>query len=169
MAVKGSVPGEALYAIRKIAHQGEAFFVSEQEKPAFQLKLANDRLEDLAKASARNLAPTINEFQANMAEAVKTLSKINASSSSPVVIQKIVAETKKLEENKQKVESLGMVIGEEETAELETILGKMVEGSIKDLEGMTLSEEKAEILNQIKELFEAKKYSEALEVYLLNQ
>ena len=169
VSVKSSVPGEALYAIRKIAHQGEAFFVSEQEKPAFQLKLANDRLEDLAKAPAKNLAPTISEFQANMAEAVKTLSKINASSSSPVTIQKIVAETKKLEENKQKIESLGVVIGEEEISELDSALFRIIRNLMRDLDNRTLSEEKAKILDEMRNLFIDGKYSEALEFYLINQ
>jgi len=169
LAVKNSVPGEALYTLRKIAHESEAFFVSEQEKPAFQLKLANDRLEDLAKASAKNLAPTISEFQANIAEAAKGLAKMDATTSDPVVMKKIVEATKKIEENKQKVESLGVVIDESETAELNNILGKIVENLIKDLEERILTEEKAEILSQIKELFQAKNYSEALEVYLLNQ
>jgi len=167
--VKNSLPGDVLYLIRKAAHEGQAVFVSEQEKPVFQLKLANDRLEDLTKASVRNLSPTINEFQTNVLEAAKNLAKIDATTSDPVVIKKIVEETKKLEENKQKVEALGLVIGEEGTIELENALAKVTGNLIEDLESRTLNEEKEEILSQMKELFEEGKYSEALELYLINQ
>jgi hypothetical protein len=167
--IKNSLPGDILYTLRKAAHQGQAIFIPEEEKPAFQLKLANERLEDLTKAPARNLAPTINEFQANISEAAKNLVKIDATTSDPVVIKKIVEETKKLEENKQKVESLGVVIGEEGITELENALAKVVGDLIKDLEDRSLSEKKEGILNEMKELFETGKYAEALELYLINQ
>lgn len=165
--VRNSIPGDILYVIRKVAHEGQAIFVSESEKPAFQLKLANDRLEDLVKAPAKNLAPTISEFQANISEAVKNLAKLDATTSDPTAIRKIVEETKKIEENKQKVESLGVVVGE--TEELDNALGKIVGNLIGDLEKRTLSEEKEEILSQMKKLFEEEKYSEALELYLISQ
>ena len=167
--VKNSLPGDLLYVIRKVAHEGQAIFVSEKEKPAFQLKLANDRLEDLTKASAKNLAPTINEFQANISAAAKNLAKIDATTTDSVVIKKIVEETKKLERGKQKVESLGVVIEGEETEEFAQALANMVGNLIEDLKTRTLTEEKEEILNQMKELFEEGKYSEALELYLINQ
>ncbi len=167
--VKNSLPGDLLYSIRRIVHEGRAVFISASDKPVFQLKLANERLEDLTKAPAKNLAPTISEFQANMAEAVKTLSKIDATTSSPTAIKKIVEETKRIEGNKQKVESLGVVVGDEETAELDNALGKIVASLIEDLEGRTLTLEKSEILSKMKVLFEEKKYSEALEVYLISQ
>ncbi|MDD2697038.1 MAG: hypothetical protein PHE52_02680, partial [Candidatus Pacebacteria bacterium] len=76
--VKNSIPGDLLYSLRRIAHEGQAVFVPESGKTVFQLKLANDRLEDLAKAPAKNLAPTISEFKANISEAAKNLAKIDA-------------------------------------------------------------------------------------------
>lgn len=167
---QNSLPGDLLYPIKKITEKSQAVFVSEEEKPAFQLKLANERLEDLTKAPVKNLAPTISEFQTNISEAAKNLTKIDATTSDPVVIKKIVEETKKLEKNKQKVESLGMVIEGEGTEEFDNALAKVVENLIKDLENQTLTEEKEEILSQMKELFESRKYSEALELlYLINQ
>ena len=167
IAVKNSLPGESLYAIRRIAHQGEAFFVSESEKPAFQLKLANDRLEDLAKAPGKNLAPTLDEFQANISQAAKELAKMDATTSNPVAIKKIAEETKKLEENKQKVESLGVVI--DGTEEWDNVLQTIVGNLIEDLEQRSLTEDKEEVLSQMKELFEQENYSDALELYLINQ
>ena len=166
---KNSLPGDLLYPIKKIAQKSQAIFVSEEEKPAFQLKLANQRLEDLTKASTKNLAPTINEFQANISQAAKSLAKMDATTSDPVVIKKIVAETKKLEKQKQKVESLGVVIEGEGTEEFSQALANMVGNLIEDLKTRTLTEEKEKILEEMEKLFEEGKYSEALEFYLINQ
>lgn len=163
---KNSLPGDPLYTIRKIVHESRAVFVSPEEKPVFQLKLANDRLKDLTKAPAKNLAPTINEFQASISEAAKDLTKVDATTSNPIVTQKIVDETKKLKENEEKMRSLGVVI---EGEEIENFNKAVVEYLIKDLEGMSLTEEKEIILKEMKKLFEEGKYSEALELYLINQ
>ena len=170
--VKNSLPGDLLYVIKKVAHEGQAIFVSESEKPAFQLKLANQRLEDLTKAPAKNLAPTISEFQANISEAAKTLSKIDATTSNPAVIKKIVEETKKLEENKEKVESLGVVIGGTEELEEALIPYYKVEAErrIKDLENRSLTEGQQKLLEEAKEEFEAGNYDQALEkIWILSQ
>ena len=80
-----------------------------------------------------------------------------------------MTETKKLEENKQKAESLGVFIGEDKTAEFENIFKAIVANLITDLENRTLDEEKADLLVRIKELFDQAKYSDALELYLINQ
>lgn len=170
---QNSLPGDILYPIKKITEKSRAVFVSEEDQPQADLELANKRLEELTKIAETNqvkkLAPAINEFQANISEAAKNLSKIDATTSSPVAMKKIVEENKKLEENKQKVRSLGIVIEGEGTAEWEGVLKKMVENLISDLEERTLNEAKEEILNRIKELVSEEKYSEALELYLMNQ
>ncbi len=165
---RNSLPGDTLYLIRRAVHKGEAVFVSKQEKPIFQLKLANERLKDLTNASVKNLAPTISEFQANVSEAAKNLAAIGATTSDQT-IKKIVDETRRLEDNKQKAESLGVVIGEEGTTELNEALAKVSENLIKDLESRTLSEEKENILSEMKGLFEQGNYSSVLELYLTNQ
>jgi hypothetical protein len=167
--VKNSIPGDVLYSIRKAAHIGEALFVSNEEKSTFQLKLANDRLEDLTKASARNLVPTIYEFEANISEAVRVLGTFQVSTSSPASIEKLVQENRKLEDNKQRVEALGVVIDNKETSELNEAFKRIAGDLIKDLEERQLEEEKSEILIQMNGLFEEGKYLEALELYLTNQ
>ena len=165
--VKNSMPGDFLYAIRKIAHEYEAVFVPKNEQTAFQLKLANDRLEDLAKAPAKNLAPTISEFQANISEATKNLSKSDAATSSPGVIKQIVEQTQKLKENMKIAASLGFTTGDiEATGELDRATAEYL---IKYLDTLTLSEAQENILVEMKKLFEEKKYSEALKLYLVNQ
>jgi hypothetical protein len=166
---QSSLPGDFLYPIKKISEKGQAVFVSDEEKPAFQIKMANERLEDLSKAQAKNLAPTISEFQASVSEAAKDLTEIEAAPSNPVTIKKIVEETKKLEENKEKAKSRGVVIEGEETEEFDNALAQVVGSLIEDLEEKSLTEEKEEILKEMKELFEKEKYLDALELGLLNQ
>ncbi len=165
--VKNSMPGDFLYAIRKIAHECEAIFVPESGQTAFQLKLANDRLKDLTKAPARNLAPTISEFQANISEAAKNLSKSDAATSSLGAIKQIVEQTQELKENMKIAASLGFTTGDiEATGELDKATAEYF---IKYLDTLTLTEAKENILVEMKKLFEEKKYSEALELYLINQ
>ena len=164
---KNSLPGDSLYIIRKVAHLGQAILTPNAEKSAYQLELANERLEDLAKAPAKNLAPTINEFQANISQAVRELSRIDATTSSPTVIKGIVQGAQKIKENKQKAELLGVVTGG--TEGLDSALGRISGNLIADLEERTLTEEKEEILVKMKELFGEGKYSEVLELYLVNQ
>jgi hypothetical protein len=165
-----SLPGDVLYSVRSAFHKAQTALIPEQEKPAYQLKLANDRLDDLVKAPAKNLAPTISEFQANISEAAKELTKMDATTSDSIMIRKIVDANKKINENRQKVESLGVVIGgEKETAEWNNALKKMVSDVIKDLEGRTLTDGKQEVLSEMKKMFEEGKYQESLEFYLINQ
>lgn len=164
---KNSLPGDPLYIIRKVAHFGQAILTPEAEKPAYQLKLANDRLQDLTKASGKNLAPTIDEFQANISQAAKELSRIDATTSSPTAIKKIVQEAQKIKENKQKAESLGVVI--DGTEELDNVLEKIAGDLIEDLKERLLTEEKQEILVKMEELFKEGKHSEVLELYLTEQ
>lgn len=163
--VKNSLPGDFLYSVKKIVHEGREVITPVQEKPAFQLKLANNRLEDLTRVSVKNLAPTISEFQANISAAAENLAKIDATTSDPIVTQQIVEQTKKIKENEEKVKILGMVIEGEETENFDKAVTKYL---IKDLESRTLTEEKEIILKEAKELFEEEKYSEALELLLIN-
>lgn len=164
---KNSLPGDPLYIIRKVAHFGQAILTPEAEKPAYQLKLANDRLQDLTKASGKNLAPTIDEFQANISQAAKELSRIDATTSSPTTIKKIVQEAQKIKENKQKAEALGVVI--DGTEELDNVLEKIAGDLIEDLKERLLTEEKQETLVKMEELFREGKHSEVLELYLTEQ
>ncbi len=160
--VKNSIPGDLLYAIRKIAHTYEAVFVPKNEQTVFQLKLANDRLEDLAKAPAKNLAPIISEFQANISKATEDLTKTQNFN-----VQQIVSETKKIKENKEKIESLGVVVGD--TNELDSALLQLIERELKDLEVRTLTDAQKEVFVKAVEDFKAGNYPEAyLEIWLIS-
>jgi hypothetical protein len=62
-----------------------------------------------------------------------------------------------------------MVIGNESTVEFDAAMAKVVDNLIADLGDRSLTDSKKEILNEMKVLSGEKKYSEALELYLINQ
>ncbi|MFC1629774.1 DUF5667 domain-containing protein [Patescibacteria group bacterium] len=159
-----SLPGDTLYSLKRIGEESQTVFVSETEKPKAQLELANKRLEELNKIAdanqVENLAPAINEFKAGAFQAAKEISK-----SKNIDVKDIVKVAKKLEENKQKVENLGIVIGE--TEELDDALGVVIEKEIKDLEERLLSEKGSETLAEIKKDYASGNLSTALEKILL--
>lgn len=161
---QNSLPGDALFSVKKMAEEGRTVFVSAEQKPRVQLELANKRLEELNSIAennqAKNLAPALNEFQVNIAQAVKEIAKAEE-----INVKEIVRETKKLKENKQKIEALGVVVGE--TEGLDNALSQIVEREIEDLENRSLSEEQQEIFDEIKEDFIAGDYNQALENILL--
>lgn len=172
------VPGDLLFSVKKMAETAQVSFSSEAERPKTQLKLANKRLEELSKIAqsnqVRNLDPAIKEFQASIVQATKDLIEmdLNVTSSDPLIIKEIIAETKKLEENKEKVETvLGTIIGntEELTNALRQLEKQTAAYLIADLERTTLTEENQELLVEVKQEFEAGNYSQALEkIWLLS-
>ena len=178
---QNSLPGDLLYPIKKITEKAQAVFVSETEKPQASLELANKRLEELTKIvetnQVKNLAPAINEFQASVSEAAKNLSRIDATSSDPVVVKRFVEQAKNIEKKAKEAKSLGVVIEDEELEELQEASNKLelgllvsvLKNMISDLENRTLTEKQEEILSQMRELAEEGEYSEALELYLINQ
>lgn len=155
---QGALPGEPLYPLKRISERGRAIFVSETEQPKLNLKFANERLEELSQIAQNNevkkLAPAINEFQADVSKAAKNLVKVKK------VDKEIVAQTKKLEENKEKVEKV--LATKIETEEYDKALAQLVERLIQELEENTLTEEGQEILIEAKGDFETRNYSEAL-------
>lgn len=160
---QNSLPGDFLYPIKKITEKSQVIFIPPDEEPIFQLKLANERLEDLTRAPARNLAPTINEFQASLTQATENLVKIiESTTSQPIIIKKIVEETKKLKENKKKVEALGIVVESGEVEKLDSTIAKLVEREIKDLEDRSLTQKQQALLKEAKKAFERGDYSQAL-------
>jgi hypothetical protein len=160
---QNSLPGDILYPLKKIAERGQAVFVSEEEKPTFQFELANKRLEELTEITQTNqvkkIAPAIEEFQANVSEAAKSLVKVKK------VDEKIVAQTKKLEENKESIEKV--LATRIEIKEYDTAIAQLVEGQIEELKNQSLTEAQQELLEGAEEDFEAGNYNQALEKILI--
>jgi len=154
---QNSLPGQPLYLIKRITEKAQAVFVSEKEKPQASLELANKRLEELTKIAetnqVKNLAPAINEFQASVSEAAKNLSRIDATSSDPVVVKRFVEQAKNIEKKAKEAKSLGVVIEDEELEELQEASNKLelgllvsvLKNMISDLENRTLTEKQEEI------------------------
>ena len=154
-----TVPGDFLFPIRKAAEITQVGLSSSAEKTGVHLKLANRRLEELSGIAevnkVRSLAPAIKEFQDNMTEAANGLSSMDS-----VAFKGLVAETQKLEENKQRVETvLGVQIG----GETEGFENQLVGYLIADLEKRTLNEDDQKLLAEAKEYHEAGDYTLALE------
>ncbi len=169
---QNTVPGDFLFSVKKMTENAQLTFSSGVEKPQIQLKLANKRLEELGRIAegnqVRNLDPTIKEFQLNIAQATRDLAafNINVTSSDPSAIKELVAETRKLAENKERIESvLGAVIGD--TGELNSAILQLEKQTaaylIADLGKRTLSEEDTQLLIQARDEFNAGNFATSLE------
>lgn len=161
---QNSLPGDFMYSLKRVAEKGQAVFVSEIEKPKAQLELVNKRLEELTKIAetnrVKNIAPALEEYQASASQAAKEITKAKQPD-----VKEIVQQTKKLEENKQKIEALGIVVGE--TEELDNAVVQLAEREIKDLENRILTEKQEELLTEAKQDFETGNFASALEKILL--
>lgn len=162
---QNTVPGDFLYPIKKAVEKSQSLFVEKDERPGFHLDLAQKRLDDLSKIAKKNqvkkLAPAIEEFQANLSQAAKSLAEIKEPQKALAIGKEIALEIEELKRSKEKIEAYGIVIGE--TGELENALASLVEREIKDLEKRSLNENQREILEQAKEDFQRGDYSQALE------
>ena len=170
---QNSLPGEALYKVKKVSEKGQVLLVSKAKKPEFKLGLANKRLQELTEIAEKNgeqepeqLASAVSEFQASAIEAAKNLTDVGATTSSdPVMMQRIVEETRKIEKNKAKVKALGVEVGA--TEELDNAIAQLVQREIEKLETQVLTDAQEQALPEIKRDYEAKDYYQALEKILL--
>jgi hypothetical protein len=162
-----SLPGEVLYSVKKITERGQAVFVSEEELPKYNLEIANKRLEELSKIAQTNqvkkLAPALNEFKYSVSEAAESLTRIKEPEKVHKAGREIVKEMRKLEENKEKIETYGVVIGD--AKEIENAMCQLVK---REIEGLgTLTEEQEELLSEAEQYLEKGKCGLAFEKILL--
>jgi hypothetical protein len=161
---QGALPGDPIYALKIISEKTRLAFVSENDLLGAQLELANKRLEELKIITQANqvkkIAPAVQEFQANALAAAKGLTETQNPN-----IEQIVSETKKIKENREKIESLGVVVGE--TKEFDEALSQLVGRELKDFGSRTLTDEQRTVLVAAAEDFWAGRYSESLENILL--
>jgi hypothetical protein len=156
---QNSVPGDYLYALKRIYEKSQMLFASEKEKQQISLELVNKRLDELTQVVESNqtkkLAPALREFQSSLAEA--------AAGSE---VKKVVEIRKKADEIKSK----GIVIEDEELKRLELeSFASVLKNLIADLESRTLTTKQEVVLDKMKELYEKGEYSQALELWLRNQ
>jgi len=174
---QNSLPGDFLYSIKKITERSQAVFVSGDEKPIFQFKLANNRLEELAKIAQANqvnkLSSALKEFSAAKSEAKKEV--VNSIKNKPEeaveIAKKVAPELQEINEREDQVlASLGLEPVQEETGE--PTEKTVIEVLIQDVENSSLTEEQENDLAKVKELYDNENYQGALEFYLtssLNQ
>jgi hypothetical protein len=162
-----TMPGDIFYPVKRIAEQT-------QQTP---LQIAYNRSEDLIKVvkenKTQNLAPAITEYKASISDAVKNLSDslVVAKGGDKSAVEETINEVKKIQENQKQLETLGINLGidiedSEYLSELDAALSLIVENQIADFEDSTLTDEQQEALENIKELYAQKEYSQALEEIL---
>jgi len=164
--VQNSLPGDSLYSIKKFTEKSQAIFSLDGNQSRRNLELANKRLDDLTKIaqsnSVKNLASAINEYKDTVSEAAKSIIEEEPGLGE---IEEIVLEARKLRENREKVEALGVVI-DDGTSELNQALSQLVEREIKYLENRELTEEQSNILEEAKKAQESEEFFLALEKIL---
>ena len=160
-----SVPGDSLFALKKVTENSSLIFVSKVDQPKYNFALANKRLDDLTKIAEDNdinsLAVAINEYQESIAKTAKSLINVDDS----YIIEELANEIKELEEKEERMKSLGIEVGQKE--ELNSILADIVLREIEGMESRERTEKEEEILNNVKFEYEQGNYSKALEVLLL--
>jgi len=172
---QNTTPGNFFFQFKKVTETAQVSLSSSAEKSGAYIRLANKRLEELNQiagtSQGQNLSQNIKEFQTNITEATKSLSAMDANLD-PAAVKEIVAQTKKLEANRLKVETaLGAKVGD--TEEFDSVLlqleKQMAGYLITDLESRTLSEGDQILLTEAKTYFEAGNYSQSLEqIWLLS-
>lgn len=159
---QNSLPGEFFYPVKKAVEQAQINILSAQtERAGLKLELVNKRLSDVVKIAeahqAGNLDSAMKEFKSSAIEAAQNLNEIKDP-------EKVAMEVKKIEESRQNLEALGIIVGE--TEELDNALAELVEREIKDLESRALSSVQTELIGEAKGYFEAGDYGQALETVL---
>lgn len=169
VSAQNSLPGDKLYAVKKITEQVRVKLASKTEQPKIHLGLTEKRLTELAMIAdanmGRNLAPAIEEFEKTAKETAQRINEMSAGDYKEIVasVQAIEAKTKTIED------ILAVKIDNNALEQSANSYYKTeVEQQIADLEGRTLTSEQEELLTEAKKYYEAGDYSQALEkIYLL--
>lgn len=146
VSAQKSLPGEKLYAIKRITERAQTIFVAPEEKPKLDLELTVKRLEELREIAEKNdvkkLVPAIKEVKEVSAKAAESLKQVNKSD------RKIVEKAKEFVQIKTWTQKTL-------ETEIETPLDPIaVEILISEIEKSSLTEEQEAILKEAKELLE---------------
>lgn len=168
-----SLPGNLLYYVKRAAEKGQAVFVSAEEKPKYELEMANKRLGELNKIAqtnqVKNIAPALSEFKMTRAAAKKSVSnsiKGKTEKEAIKIAKQVAGELNEV--NKGEVRVFGSLGIDSEGNENGSVDKIVIELLLKDAESSTLTEEQAEDLVKVKGYYENGDYAKALESYLTN-
>jgi IMP dehydrogenase/GMP reductase len=162
---KNSLPGDLLYPVKRAGEKVVVSLLPEKSKPNLQLVIANDKLENIAKAVETNqtkkIIPIVKEYQANVSEATQNLKKVAKADTKD--IKEIIQTNKTLEETKQNIEKTYAVLLGENKDLNEEIDRLECQNLIEGLNGFNFSQSQQIIFNQLKEDFKNKNYREITE------
>ncbi len=159
---QNSVPGDSLFALKKITEQSQAVFISSDYKSIRNFEIAGKRLDDLEKIvqnnDVGNLASAITEYNETVSKAAQTLGQIEN-------VGDVAVEVKKLQEKENLVRSFGIEIGENK--DLDNAIAEIVNRELEYLKEKELTEEQDLVIADIEKDIEEENYSSALEKVLL--
>ena len=172
---QNSLPGDALYPLKRITEKTRLALTPQSEKPKVQLELTAERLRELKQIAKENkiekLKPAIAEVNQTIPETARTIQKITKEKNNIENVKEIVKKVDEIEKTKKEVQALGVVVGDDELEKTSQELRKeLVEEELKDLEKRSLTDNQKELLEKAKEYYQKENYSEALEIifYLTN-
>ena len=166
-ATQSSIPGDSLYPIRSAIEKAQLTLSPDDQAALTHLELAQRRLADLKIAAegnrVKNLYPTIQEFEGNMAAATKEFSSLIERK--PERALQAGKELVELQKAKNRIEqTLGTVIGEEKSQEFLLAVQIVAESELGDLEKRSLNDDQKVLLEKAKRLYAGEQYQEAIEV-----
>ena len=153
-----TMPGDLLFPIRKIAEQSQATLTGQTALRQEVVKLSN-RINDLAQVAkegrVNNIPSAISEINNNVSELAKNLKNNPVDSAT---IKEIAVSLK----------TLADVPGTDLSASpaMIDLYQTLVQQQIADLEKSTLTDDQQTTLNEVKDLYQQGKYSDALEKIL---
>ncbi len=160
---QNTVPGDLLFPVKKIAEQSQAALTGHtgiKQNVVFLNNRINDLVQVTREGKDNNVSSAINEIKANATELVKDL-KDNPTSDSQTLKDIAVG-----------LKTLATVSGTDLTNSpgIEDLYQTVVQQQIGELEKVTLTDGQKVTLEEIKNLYDQEKYTDALEeILLINQ
>ncbi len=157
---KYAMPGDLLFPAKKISEQSQAALMG-QTGINNDVAVLSNRINDLAQVAkegkVNNIPSAIIEINANVSQLTKSL-KNNPTQNS-----------KTIKEIATSLKTLADVPGTDlsENSDVKDLYQTVVQSQIADLEKSTLTDDQANILIEIKSLYDQGKYNDALEKILL--
>jgi hypothetical protein len=161
---QNSLPGDPLFSLKKIAEDSQSVLISRKDQSNYDFEMAQRRLEDLIKVaqrnSVKNLAPAINEYQANISKVADNLAREKDRKK----VKEMVIKMTELQSKESEVKSYGVEIGDNK--ELEKVYAQKIietlEPLIEDLKNRDLTEEQKKDLMEAEKDLANKNYEQAL-------
>jgi len=158
---KDSLPGDFLFPVKRIVERSQEALVPKDKLANYQFEQTTKRFNELTtvteKKQTRNIDSAVSELKASLSQSAKNI-KISDNTNK----KDIVNEAKKLVEQKDKAEkALGVVINDD--GELENAIKTLVDREIEDLDGRTMTDAQAQLLESAKQDVEEGNYGKALD------